>query len=145
MSRTCIVASVMAILGTAAAAQDVPAAPDLAQFDRRAVEYFKETLRDPLSAIIERYGTPSRGRFNSGLFKSSERQGYWQCYRVNAKNGYGGYSGARVYALHFQDNDGLIGVAAVEFSFDEAGRHCTGNAVAPVLSPALPGAPNAGR
>ena len=138
MKRLALLGAVLAASAAAGIAHADDPAPNLEQFDRRAIQHFRETLRDPLSAIIERYGVPSRGKFNSGPFKKSERQGYWQCYRVHAKNGYGGYTGFQLYAIHFQDNDGLIGVAPVEFTFDENGRHCTGKETVPVLSPVAP-------
>ena len=79
-------------------------------YDMIVRDYLAENLKDPASAIIEEtrgpregYYRPSAGAFGLLGF-SFQNYGTWRvCYRINAKNSYGGYTGKELYAFYIQN------------------------------------------
>jgi hypothetical protein len=73
--------------------------PPPANFDQLVRDYLATYLRDPMSAQIQHVGGP--GRYWNGFGGSF--YGYAVCYRINARNGFGGYTGNRLYAFLIRD------------------------------------------
>lgn len=90
--------------------EPLPAQPpvsteEVANLDPVALRFFDESLKDPVSAIIQRAGGGRRSAIETGggLFGPKKQiiAATAVCYRVNAKNSYGGYVGLRTYLLLF--------------------------------------------
>jgi hypothetical protein len=61
------------------------------------------TLKDPYSAIY-RFGTPQKGFAQDGFARGGKKHFGWIVpFWVNAKNGYGGYTGEKLYYFMFAD------------------------------------------
>lgn len=91
---------IMLFAGLLTACATVPSETDLANADygdypenyqQLITEYLNEALLDPESARIEWVGKPHQGHY---AYLGKFTFGYIACARVNAKNVYGGYTGA---------------------------------------------------
>lgn len=71
--------------------------------EKKATEFFSLYLKDPYSAQYQ-FSTVNRGYYVGNAFESRElTAGYMLIASVNAKNSYGGYTGAVEYRLIFHD------------------------------------------
>lgn len=99
------------LLDLPSSAKPQKAFPDLAaagespaDYDRQVRAYFEENLKDPSSAIVKEARAPRRaahrldGGFRGRLWSDPA---WWVCYKVNAKNSYGGYVGNHLYMFAF--------------------------------------------
>ncbi|WP_394728941.1 hypothetical protein [Altererythrobacter sp. GH1-8] len=88
--------------------------------DRKFLEWIEENLRDPESALWKRttdtqYRTYTIEYTDWNVAKRKhtrmrkEFSGFFACYKLNSKNGYGGYAGSRrVVAYESFSGDGFI-------------------------------------
>jgi len=73
--------------------------PNRAACEQYAREYLNSSLRDPMSAVIQ-FGTIGKSSYTANAF-SSPRFAWSLLVSVNAKNAYGGYTGAQTYWFYF--------------------------------------------
>jgi hypothetical protein len=64
--------------------------------------YLRDKLKDPYSAQIERVAGPGRTYQKASLLGPST-YGWGICFRVNAKNSFGGYTGFRTHVIVFRN------------------------------------------
>jgi hypothetical protein len=79
-------------------------APD---WRRQVDDYFAKRLRDPYSAVKEVTRGPRRAKVREDVYTVWD--GWAVCMSVNAKNGYGGYAGAKPYLFVFGEHR-ILGV-----------------------------------
>lgn len=85
--------------------------PTLGDPEPQIREAMDGILRDPYSAQYRRIGGPVAGRVQAPLIAGGKVEDGWgYCYGVNAKNGFGGYTGYQPYYFLFR-YDRLIGYA----------------------------------
>ena len=120
---------VLVALFSAAAWEQVPIPAD---YDAKVKRYLESTLKDPFSVVLEQTKAPNyvQGVIRRGLLRKQPYQGWLACYRINAKNSYGAYTGFKSAAflltddgaVHFYegDDDPII------YTWDEQllGNHC---------------------
>lgn len=72
-----------------------------ANYDAIVRSFLNNYLRDPMTAQIQYVGGPVRrwDGFGGSLY------GWAVCYRINARNAYGGYVGARDYLFMIRDGE----------------------------------------
>lgn len=81
--------------------------------------WLDDTLKDPMSAQVEEVRGPRVGAHLHNRDFGGAKYGqpaWWVCYKVNAKNSYGAYTGNRLYMFAF-----VYGSIAGEFSSPRAG------------------------
>lgn len=66
-----------------------------AGWESRIDRYFEEALKDPYTAHKRIVRGPRYDHFHIGL--GQDYTGWGVCYSVNARNSYGGYTGAQLY------------------------------------------------
>jgi hypothetical protein len=88
--------------------------PTQADAEAASLAFLKRTLRDPESARIE-WGAITPNNFQRTAF-SRKVYGHGLAAEVNAKNAFGGYTGARPYLFFFRD-----GVLVYAATFDRDG------------------------
>ena len=81
--------------------------PTQAGVDAAVMSYLSNSLKDPASATIQRHGEAQEGNYYTGggllTGKRVEHRAIFGCYRVNAKNSYGGYTGVKDFAFRLED------------------------------------------
>jgi hypothetical protein len=85
------------ILRTATAADFGPPPP--ADYRARGEEFIKHLLKDPGSATFEWVGEPRHEAIQPAIASPHARPVWVTVVRVNAKNSFGGYTGATPFAL----------------------------------------------
>lgn len=109
--RISFLASILLFIGCARQPYQQPAAnskfgspPASAVYEKEIKSHFEATLKDPYSAHYK-FMKPYKAYSNSWV---SGKQTYWQGWAVqvsvNAKNSYGGYTGAQEYVFAFTGN-----------------------------------------
>lgn len=83
--------------------QQAAPAPTREAFEVAVKARMGEILRDPESAVYVAKGELRRVSIDAG-FSLPLMTGWAGCYMVNAKNGYGGYTGAQRYLFILGDN-----------------------------------------
>ena len=79
-----------------------PADPLVGDYRAEAERVIAMGLRDPASATYDHRDRPYVLACDSGVFGSSTRAEFWAAeVWVNARNGYGGYTGAQPYTVVF--------------------------------------------
>lgn len=77
-------------------------------YDGSIQAYFREVLRDYGSAQIEEVTPPKKVRFRqygiSGWNQLTTHEEWLVCYRVNAKNAYGAFTGWETYPIFVRDD-----------------------------------------
>jgi hypothetical protein len=66
--------------------------------------YLTSTLKDPYSAQVQHLAGPAQWVKPSSWGSSVSTYGWGACYAVNAKNSFGGYTGARWYVAVYRDD-----------------------------------------
>ncbi|MDB4450642.1 hypothetical protein N9109_00795 [bacterium] len=87
-----------------------------------AEQYLDNSLKDPLSKQVT-YGEFGRGWYRPGLYSGIPQGKYIAWYLeafVNAKNSYGGYTGAKRHAFYFK-NDKLVCVGTPITTYTQYG------------------------
>jgi hypothetical protein len=87
--------------------QAAPAAPYIAPLNPKyqlAVRgYMRALLKDPYSAVY-RFDNPRKGVVQDGVFVGHKKHYGWIVPTwINAKNGFGGYTGEQLYIMFFFD------------------------------------------
>lgn len=82
--------------------------------------YFRSILKDPSSATYD-YGSPFKGHINEGLIYGGDVSwvGWVYPVRINAKNSYGGYTGATEYYVMYRGNNIFHHMEAKVWHFNE--------------------------
>lgn len=105
--------AVLTLVAGCASAPSRPTAGDLAsadhgpypdQFQAAIKEYMARNLRDPESALYDFFRVPTKAWSGYGptyIF------GWGTCAYVNAKNGYGGYTGEQIAYFFFKDGQAI--------------------------------------
>lgn len=109
-------ATMMALLTAAKAPISLDeAGPKPVNYDKTARSWLEDNLRDFDSAKIEETRAPRRGyhTYLVGFVHKNSRPAWYVCYRVNAKNAYGGYAGWVTYMFAFQGEE-LLGAQSSE-------------------------------
>lgn len=79
---------------------------DLKEIIGRGYKYSLAPLKDPDSAIYDFYATPKKGYVQILDYANGEPIFGWLVpYSLNAKNSYGGYTGAKYYNAFIVEND----------------------------------------
>lgn len=73
----------------------------------RGEQVIKSQLKDPSSAIVEWSGSFIEMTFKPDLF-TKQRLGLGACGFINAKNGFGGYTGPKIFIVIFENIDGAL-------------------------------------
>lgn len=82
----------------------VPSTPLLSNYRAEAERVIASTLRDPASARYEHRDDPYRLECDRGVF-TPVKQEFWAAeVWVNARNGYGGYTGPQPYTVIYIPN-----------------------------------------
>lgn len=84
--------------------------PQPDNYEEKIKEHFQGILRDPQSAVYQ-FGEPQKGYANNGWALGGEVawHGWLVDVEINAKNGFGGYTGFKPYVVYFK-NDGVYKV-----------------------------------
>lgn len=85
---------------TQLAEADIGPMPDQADSERVAREYLNAVLKDPMSAIVA-FSELRRGWYSKGFRWDPAKLAWRLPAAVNAKNSYGGYTGAKAYNFFF--------------------------------------------
>ncbi len=105
--------------------------PPKGNYKTKAKDFFKSSLKDPDSAQYVRWEEPVRFwvtlmALNSPLYLAEKQSaytplaGYMVFVWINAKNGFGGYSGAQRYGVLFK-NDAIVAAFQPESTVAHAG------------------------
>lgn len=96
-----------------AAVAKVDPGPRPAQYREVVQRWLDGRLKDPHSVQDLRIGEPTQGVFFKNLWEGNV--GIWRvCFGLNAKNGFGGYTGFRTYSATFRDGRVLTNTLGVE-------------------------------
>jgi hypothetical protein len=97
----CIAALLVFACSALAGKEQTPAQipPLMAKYKVAICGYMGEKLKDPYTAMY-RFGTPYKGRFSSGILGGNKKYFGWIVPTwINAKNGFGGYTGEQPYLI----------------------------------------------
>lgn len=116
------------MLSASAAAESAP----LAEFDAKVKRYLEDSLKDPFSVVLEQTKAPElvAGHIKRGLLGKKPYRGWLACYRINAKNSYGAYTGFENIAFLLNDDGSMRYLAGDDsdmvYTWDEQlmGNHC---------------------
>lgn len=122
------VALMSALLSVPAIGQET--AP--ADYDAKVKRYLEGTLKDPFSVVLEQTKAPHfvQGNIKRGLLGKKPYRGWLACYRMNAKNSYGAYTGFSNVAFLLTDEGAIRYLEGdgsdVVHTWDEQlmGNHC---------------------
>jgi hypothetical protein len=73
--------------------------------------YLESTLKDPYSAMKKVVREPRRTYVRPDFLGRETWDGWAVCYSINAKNSYGGYTGAKPYMFVISPSGELVGAA----------------------------------
>lgn len=79
----------------------IPAAPLISNYRAEAERVIASSLRDPASARYEHRDAPYRLECDRGVFTPAKQEFWAAEVWVNARNGYGGYTGPQPYTVIF--------------------------------------------
>lgn len=85
-----------------------PAPPTQIAIQASVDSYLEQQLKDPYSAVRKVVRGPRQAVVKPDVW--STWSGWAICYSINAKNGFGGYTGAKPYLFIFDDDAKIIGV-----------------------------------
>jgi hypothetical protein len=82
------------------------AGPSPVDYRERVKEWLSQTLKDPASAQVKEIRAPRRAahKVDRGFLGHLwDDPAWWVCYEINAKNGFGGYTGNHLYMFAFRN------------------------------------------
>lgn len=107
MKRTILIA-LFSMAATACVTTDpgpaIPAAPLISNYRAEAERVIASSLRDPASARYEHRDAPYRLECDRGVFTPAKQEFWAAEVWVNARNGYGGYTGPQPYTVIYIPN-----------------------------------------
>ena len=109
MIRTTIAAGLLLVLSGCATTDPtppVPAQPLLTNYRAEAERVISTGLRDPASAQYEHRDAPYRLECDRGVFTPAKQEFWVVEVWVNARNGFGGYTGPQPYSVIFIPDSG---------------------------------------
>lgn len=88
---------------------DIGACPKQADAENTVRQYLGGVLKDPMSAVVtfKPFGRSAYYKSSANVWK----YGWVLDAGVNAKNGYGGYTGAHEWSFYFRNGDEMVAVA----------------------------------
>lgn len=103
MKTVCALA-VAALVAGCASVSSIPSDPGVYPSNhlQQFALYLAGSLKDPYSAQVKHFAGPAPYSRAAGLFVPA-LSGWGACYTVNAKNSFGGYTGAKWYLAIFRD------------------------------------------